>query len=159
MPDEPFQQRHRWRFYRTTSGHAPAKEFILRLPLADQAAISAAMKDTERGGLKVARHLRGDVYEYRRSQHEAPGGRFLRMVRNTVNDSLNTHDIWDDDERDELDELITEIAREHPEFPAMVEAALQERLAARARGEDPNDISQISQDSERETIGTQPSTK
>ena len=81
------------------------------------------------------------------------------MVRNTVNDSLNTHDIWDDDERDELGELITEIAKEHPEFPAMVEAALQERLVARARGEDPNGISQISQDSERETIDTQPSTK
>ncbi len=65
MPDEPFQQQHRWRFYRTASGYAPAKEFILRLPLADQAAISAATKDTERGGLKVARHLRGDVYEVR----------------------------------------------------------------------------------------------
>jgi phage-related protein len=65
MPDEPFQQQHRWRFYRTASGHAPAKEFILRLPLADQAAVFAAMKDTERGGLKVTRHLRGDVYEVR----------------------------------------------------------------------------------------------
>lgn len=81
------------------------------------------------------------------------------MVRDTVHNSPNTHDMQDDDERDELDELITEIAKEHPEFPAMVEAALQERLAARARGEDPNDISQISQDSERETIGTQPGTK
>ena len=81
------------------------------------------------------------------------------MVRNTVNDSLNTHDIWDDDERDELDELITEIAKEHPEFPAMVEAALQERLVARARGEDPNDSSQTPEDSERETIDTRPGAK
>lgn len=76
------------------------------------------------------------------------------MVRNTINDSLDSHDIWDDDERDELDELIAEIAQEHPEFPAMVEAALQERLAARARGEDPNDIPQTSEDGERETAGT-----
>ncbi len=57
----------------------------------------------------------------------------------------------DDDERDELDELIAEIAQEPPEFPAMVEAALQERLAARARGEDPNDIPW---DGEQEEQGT-----
>lgn len=65
MPDEPPQHQYRWRFYRTANGHAPAKEFILRLPLADQAAISAAMKDTERGGPKVTRHLRGEIYEVR----------------------------------------------------------------------------------------------
>ncbi|GEM_PF-4252447 len=41
-----------------------------------------------------------------------------------------------DDERDELDDLIAEIAQRNPAFPAMVEAALQKRRAARARGED-----------------------
>jgi hypothetical protein len=45
-----------------------------------------------------------------------------------------------EDERDDLDKLIAEIAQQHPEFPAMVEEALQERMAARACGEDPNDI-------------------
>jgi hypothetical protein len=58
----------------------------------------------------------------------------------TERDRHELRETPDDDERDELDELIAEIAQEHPEFPAMVEAALRERMAARARGEDRNDI-------------------
>lgn len=54
--------------------------------------------------------------------------------------SLNNHEACDDDGRDDLDDLIAEIASKNPEFPAMVEAAMQRRRAARARGEDPNDL-------------------
>ncbi len=46
----------------------------------------------------------------------------------------------DDDEHDDLDELIAEITKQTPDFPALLEKARQERIAARARGEDPNDI-------------------
>jgi len=60
----------------------------------------------------------------------------------------------DDDERDDLDDLIAEIAKEHPEFPAMVEAGVRERLAAIARGEDPNDIPW--DDEEEETATPRP---
>jgi hypothetical protein len=42
------------------------------------------------------------------------------------------------DEDDFLAELIAERTKKNANFPAMVEAALQRRRAARARGEDPN---------------------
>ena len=45
----------------------------------------------------------------------------------------------EDDEQDDLEGLIAEIAQNDPGFPALVEAAFQRRLAMRARGEDPND--------------------
>ena len=41
---------------------------------------------------------------------------------------------------DDLEEFIAECTKEDPDFPTMVEAALQRRQAARARGEDPNDV-------------------
>lgn len=65
MPDDLPQRKRRWRFYRTVSGHEPAREFILHRSLDDQKAIAAAMKDVEHEGLRVARHLRGDIYEIR----------------------------------------------------------------------------------------------
>ena len=60
------------------------------------------------------------------------------MANNPITNSSHSHDTWDEDERDDLDDFIAEIAKDHPEFPAMVEAALQRRREARARGEDPN---------------------
>lgn len=45
-----------------------------------------------------------------------------------------------DDERDDLDEVIAEITQQNPHFPTLLEQAKQERLAAIARGEDPNDM-------------------
>ena len=45
----------------------------------------------------------------------------------------------EDDERDDLEDFIAECAKSDPELPALVEAALQRRLAMRARGEDPNE--------------------
>lgn len=44
-------------------------------------------------------------------------------------------------EKDDLEAFIEECAKEDPNFPALVDAALQRRQAARARGEDPNDSS------------------
>ncbi|HUY75619.1 MAG TPA: RidA family protein [Ktedonobacterales bacterium] len=44
----------------------------------------------------------------------------------------------DDDETDDLEAYIAERAKRDPEFPALVEAALQRRQAAEARGEDSN---------------------
>ncbi|WIG58771.1 MAG: hypothetical protein OJF49_001517 [Ktedonobacterales bacterium] len=64
------------------------------------------------------------------------------MARDTITNSSDNHDVWEDDERNDLDDLIAEITAKNPEFPAMVEAALQRRQAARARGEDPNQFAQ-----------------
>ena len=44
------------------------------------------------------------------------------------------------DEEDFLEELIAESTKRDPEFPKLVEEALQRRREARARGEDPNDL-------------------
>lgn len=55
----------RWRFYATSSGRKPAREFIDRLPDADAAEIAAAMADVRRNGTVAARHLRGELYEVR----------------------------------------------------------------------------------------------
>lgn len=57
--------RRRWRFYATSSGRRPVREFIDRLPDADAAEIAAAMADVRRNGLVAARHLRGELYEVR----------------------------------------------------------------------------------------------
>jgi len=54
-------------------------------------------------------------------------------------------------EKDDLEEFIAECAKEDPNFPAMVEAALQRRQAARARGEDPNDIPLTDEDAEEQS--------
>ncbi|HUY78499.1 MAG TPA: hypothetical protein VMV29_17135 [Ktedonobacterales bacterium] len=45
----------------------------------------------------------------------------------------------DVNEVDDLTDFIAECAQDDPDFPALVEAALQRRLAMRARGEDPNE--------------------
>ena len=42
------------------------------------------------------------------------------------------------DEEDFLEELIADSTRQNPEFPKLLEAAMQRRREARARGEDPN---------------------
>jgi hypothetical protein len=57
------------------------------------------------------------------------------------------------DEEDFLAELIAERTKKNPNFPAMVEAALQRRRAARARGEDPNNpaLAETEEDSEVES--------
>jgi hypothetical protein len=64
-----------------------------------------------------------------------------------------------DSDHDDLDDLIAEITKENPNFPAMLEAALQERLAMIARGEDPNDIPWDDEEAEGHEASTaQPAT-
>ena len=66
MVDRPAFRR-RWRFYRTTAGRTPVRDFLTgaALPVADRDEILAAMKDVQVNGLPVARHVRGDIYEVR----------------------------------------------------------------------------------------------
>jgi hypothetical protein len=72
--------------------------------------------------------------------------------------TMDQRDLYesDDDERDDLDDFIAEIAKSDPDFPARVEAGVQERLTAIARGEDPNDIQW--DDEEEGTSAPQPAT-
>jgi len=61
--------RRRWRFYRTAAGAMPVRDFLTHhsLVLADRDEILAAMKDVQTNGLRVARHVRGELYEVRAS--------------------------------------------------------------------------------------------
>ncbi len=65
MSDQPGQHRRRWRFYRTTSGHEPVREFLDGLSQDDASEIALVMKEIASEGLIVARHVRGDIYEAR----------------------------------------------------------------------------------------------
>jgi phage-related protein len=56
---------HRWRDYRSSSGRRPVRQFIDTLADEDAAEVAAAMADVRQQGLRVARHLRGDIYEVR----------------------------------------------------------------------------------------------
>ena len=56
---------HRWRDYRTPSGARPVKHFLDGLSVEDRAEVAAAMADVRIEGLRVARHIRGEIYEVR----------------------------------------------------------------------------------------------
>ncbi len=51
--------------YRTANGRSPVEEFLESIPLQDRAAIAAAMYEARVEGLRVARHIEGDLYELR----------------------------------------------------------------------------------------------
>ena len=55
--------KRRWRFYETSSGRKPAKDFINALADADAASIVAAMKDVQNNGKRVAKPLQDDIWE------------------------------------------------------------------------------------------------
>lgn len=55
----------RWRFYRTSLGARPVEAYLEGLPREDRAAIYAAMLEARAEGLRVARHVEGDLYELR----------------------------------------------------------------------------------------------
>jgi phage-related protein len=57
--------RHRWRDYTTPAGRRPVKDFLAGLSDVDAASVAAAMKEVQLGGLRMARHLRNDIYEVR----------------------------------------------------------------------------------------------
>lgn len=61
----PRAVKHRWRDFRTASGRRPVREFIAERSDDDAQEIAAAMRDVREEGLRVARHLRGDIYEVR----------------------------------------------------------------------------------------------
>ena len=65
--------RRRWRFYTTSSGRQPVREFLddRLLPEADRAEIVAAMQRVRVGGLVIARHLRVDIFEIRAEGRDA----------------------------------------------------------------------------------------
>lgn len=67
----------RWRFYETSTGSQPVKDFLADrdLPAGDRVEILAAMSDVRKNGLAIARHLRGDIWEVR-----ATGNRAIHRV-------------------------------------------------------------------------------
>jgi len=65
--------RRRWRDYKTAAGRRPVKEYIETLDDDDAEEVVAAMKDVALHGLRVARHLRGGIYEVRA---DGPGGSY-----------------------------------------------------------------------------------
>jgi phage-related protein len=59
------QHRRWWRDYRTPAGRRPVRDFIAHVSLEDRAKILAAMRRVAETGPRVARHLRGDIWEIR----------------------------------------------------------------------------------------------
>ena len=57
--------RRRWRFYETVSGAKPVQAFLDNLSIAEAAEVGGAMKEVAVDGLRLARHLRGDIWEVR----------------------------------------------------------------------------------------------
>ena len=57
--------RRRWRFYETASGAKPVQAFLDNLSVAEAAEVGGAMKEVAVEGLRLARHLRGDIWEVR----------------------------------------------------------------------------------------------
>jgi phage-related protein len=62
---KPPRPRRRWRAFRTSTGSEPTTEFLESLDAEDRAVILAGMQSVRRGGLRVSRHLRGEIYEVR----------------------------------------------------------------------------------------------
>ena len=65
MTSDPRHVRHRWRDYRTQAGERLVKRFLEGLSAEDRAEVVAAMVEVRTEGLRVARHLRGEIYEVR----------------------------------------------------------------------------------------------
>lgn len=70
------ETRRWWRYYSTTTGAVPVREFLSALDDGDRDAIRAAMAQVRTEGRVLARHLRGHVYEVRVSN----GGRAWRVL-------------------------------------------------------------------------------
>ena len=61
----PQSSQLRWRWYRTASGSAPAKDFLSGMSDIDHAAVVASMREVQREGLASARRLVGELWEIR----------------------------------------------------------------------------------------------
>ena len=65
MSSEQAKHKRQWRDYQTESGTRPIKDFLLKLPDEDRAAIFEEMEHVRKYGKSVARHLHKDIYEVR----------------------------------------------------------------------------------------------
>jgi phage-related protein len=68
--------KRRWRYYTSSTGRSPVREFIGDLSPTQVAAVFAAMQAVATDGLELARHLSGDIYEVRIST----GGQAFRVL-------------------------------------------------------------------------------
>ena len=65
MSSEQANHKRQWRDYQTENGTRPIKDFLLKLPDEDRAAIFEEMEHVRKYGKSVARHLHKDIYEVR----------------------------------------------------------------------------------------------
>ena len=59
------KKRRRWRYYETTTGKKPVKDFIDKLSDEDAAEVVAGMKEVALHGVVAGRYLQGNIYEVR----------------------------------------------------------------------------------------------
>ncbi len=64
MSEESTHKRQ-WRDYQTKGGARPVKDFMMALPDEDRATVLVEMKYVSEQGVRVARHIRGEIYEVR----------------------------------------------------------------------------------------------
>src|SRR5437773_1070693 len=57
------EPKRRWREYETEGGRRPVRSFLEQLNEDDAAEVLAAMKDVEKNGLEVAKHLEDEIHE------------------------------------------------------------------------------------------------
>ena len=57
------RQARRWRVYTTRAGRSPVRDFIAALTDEEAADVVAAMSDVRREGVRVAKHVEGELYE------------------------------------------------------------------------------------------------
>ncbi len=57
------RQARRWRVYTTRSGRSPVRDFVAALTDEEAADVVAAMSDVRRDGVRVAKHVEGELYE------------------------------------------------------------------------------------------------
>lgn len=66
-PGKPSKRRRRWRFYRTSAGREPVRDFLddQRISDDDAATIAAVMKEVRNAGRAHpdVNHLRGDIWQ------------------------------------------------------------------------------------------------
>jgi hypothetical protein len=77
------QHKLRWRDYKSVNGVRPVEAFIETLTDEEAAAVIASMKDVAERGLRVARHIRAEIYEVRVDAVGAHFGSSSRRKRNS----------------------------------------------------------------------------
>ncbi len=67
VSDKEPKHKRQWRDYQSENGARPVKDFIMTLPDEDRAVVLEEMKHVREHGVKVARHVRAEIYEVRAS--------------------------------------------------------------------------------------------